>query len=701
MSSFGRPALIARTSALALLLFGATLSATLEAPPAISSEPTAVQPYSGWSLELLGRYGGPSNAAASLGEFALLGVGADLEVLDVSDPGTPVSVARYAVPDTVMAVLVDGSLAYVLDASPGLRVVDFSDPPNLVSLGQLDFEPLDGGSLDRLTIAGDHLYATGTAGLMSIDVGDSQAPRWAGQNSAVGPIVDATAAGDRLYLVSRDALLRVFDISRRDFPAYLGGLVLAEDGLGAGIAVQDDLAYVVVWRFDDYATADARSPVAPIPTTARIAVVDVLDPSAPEEVGAMDLSGMLETPGRVVVDGAIGYLLAYQYGGPWSTHGNFSNVIAFDLANSREPSLLGTFGHQEDVGSDLVLSGDRLLIPEANGGVELLSLADPGAPAEIGRFDVPYVPRAMAASSGDIVIGDVGTKGVWTVDVRRPDSIRVQGRTDDLNICLSDCEVAIVGDYAYVADFNESLVVVDTRDREAPTAVAVLEEAHRAVAIDTAAGYAYIATQPTGVTSPSELVIVDARDPALPRLAGRAELPAYVSDLAYSRGFVYTVGGGGMTVTEVVDRANPAQVGTLGLGGPYWHIDVEGDYAYLVEANGAFHAVDVSVPEAPIPVGWLDKARDDSIRPNSAQDLVVGGDVAYVAHTQWIQAIDVGHPSAPFEMTWRPVPGGTVMDIAYDHARLYALNQGSGLNVYYLHRKPPDNRLWLPLLSSG
>ncbi len=61
-----------------------------------------------------------------------------LQVIDVSDPGSPVILGSVDTPGTARGVAVSGAVAYVADGVPGLQVIDVSDPGSPVILGSVD-----------------------------------------------------------------------------------------------------------------------------------------------------------------------------------------------------------------------------------------------------------------------------------------------------------------------------------------------------------------------------------------------------------------------------------------------------------------------------------------------------------------------------------------------------------------------------------
>ena len=93
----------------------------------------------GHNVELVGQIGGFTWAVAVQGNYAYIGVGPRLVILDVSDPSHPAVVGQTGVlPDVVVGVAVAGSYAYVADWERGLRIIDVSDPAHPSEAGSYD-----------------------------------------------------------------------------------------------------------------------------------------------------------------------------------------------------------------------------------------------------------------------------------------------------------------------------------------------------------------------------------------------------------------------------------------------------------------------------------------------------------------------------------------------------------------------------------
>src|SRR5665648_121135 len=79
------------------------------------------QKATGW--EITGQIGGPSQGVAIQDNYAYIGVGTRLVVLDISNPANPIKVGNTAaLDDLVMDVAVGGTHAYVAAGEAGLQI---------------------------------------------------------------------------------------------------------------------------------------------------------------------------------------------------------------------------------------------------------------------------------------------------------------------------------------------------------------------------------------------------------------------------------------------------------------------------------------------------------------------------------------------------------------------------------------------------
>ncbi len=144
-----------------------------------------------------------------------------LQVIDVSDPGSPVILGSVDTPGFARGVAVSGPVAYVADTAFGLQVIDVSDPESPVILGSVDTP----GQATEVAVSGNVAYvADGASGLSVIDVSDPGCPVILGSVDTPGSAHGVAVSGAVAYVADVESGLQVIDVSSCDLcPADLDG----------------------------------------------------------------------------------------------------------------------------------------------------------------------------------------------------------------------------------------------------------------------------------------------------------------------------------------------------------------------------------------------------------------------------------------------------------------------------------------------
>ena len=80
------------------------------------------------NMELVGHFGGTTDAVDVADNYAYVGQGQDLLILDITNPSSPVSVGKIMTKGFVRDIKISGNYAYVADWDQGLVIVDISNP---------------------------------------------------------------------------------------------------------------------------------------------------------------------------------------------------------------------------------------------------------------------------------------------------------------------------------------------------------------------------------------------------------------------------------------------------------------------------------------------------------------------------------------------------------------------------------------------
>jgi len=287
----------------------------------------------------------------------------------------------------------------------------------------------------------------------------------------------------------------------------------------------------------------------------------------------------------VVTDGGYAYMS--------STYG----IVVADVSDPTHPRgiasvALGFFATHLDRGQDfLVATGGA-------SGIAVVDIADPAAPALVGSLEV--------------TADEVAVQGmyVYLVDATgyAPYHMRVVDLSDPSNPMLIGetvlpgvpAEVAVVGNYAYVAA-SDMLIVVDVSLPSSPTVVASLPVTAQIVAASV--GYVYI----DWPSNYGGIQVVDVSTPTAPTIVGRRQILSQYNRWVAQGGMVYGVtagySGGSFHAIDVSTPTAPSFAGGLDIPGNATGVAVHGDYAYVAGPTAGLLVIDVSDPHHPVIVG--------------------------------------------------------------------------------------------------
>jgi hypothetical protein len=143
--------------ALAALSLSLMLAITpLSGPPLLP-----VNAQDGVTLELVAQLRGSTYAVHVVGDYAYIGEGPRLVIVDISDPANPTEVGRTDVlPSVVEDVHVVGDYAYVANDWKGLQIISISDKTNPTEVASFD----TAGHAIGVHVVGDYAYVADEAG---------------------------------------------------------------------------------------------------------------------------------------------------------------------------------------------------------------------------------------------------------------------------------------------------------------------------------------------------------------------------------------------------------------------------------------------------------------------------------------------------------------------------------------------------------
>lgn len=279
-------------------------------------------------------------------------------------------------------VRVADNIAYVARYWDGLRIVDVSDPANMVELAHVPVENPDSGEIyNDVKIVdgpGDTRYAlmaSDLAGAVVVDVTTPSeaaivahfgtAPQIAEPINIHSIFIDSGKA----YLANLDRGVEIWDVANPAAPVKLGIVTNPDDpGRDAfchDLYVSGDRLYADWWQLG-------------------LAIVDVSNPAAPVWIGNFRDYGETSNHSSWVTQ--VGpRLVAITGDEQWGAHVHIVDVTEDGVDFGNE---LAEWETRPEVSvHNIMAMGDRAILSHYQDGVRVLDLSDPTAPTEIAHFD--------------------------------------------------------------------------------------------------------------------------------------------------------------------------------------------------------------------------------------------------------------------------------------------------------------------------
>jgi hypothetical protein len=230
--------------------------------------------------------------------------------------------------------------------------------------------------------------------------------------------------------------------------------------------------------------------------------------------------------------------------------------------------------------------------------------------------------------------------------------------------------VVVQGQYAYVAA-STGLYIVNVSNPSNPVQVGFCSTPGSAKDVAVSGNYAYVADGSGG------LRVINISNPASPAAAGFCATAGDAQGVAVSGNYAYVADwGDGLRVINVSNPASPSEVGNYDTPGDAEDVALYGNIAYVADFTGGLRVINVSNPTNPVQIGHLDT-------PDWAHGVAMspGGGFAYVAaDSMGMRIINVGYPDDPTDVSAYNTPGNA-MGLAVSGDFVYVADRNSGLRV--------------------
>ncbi|MFQ6093099.1 MAG: hypothetical protein ACE5OR_10535, partial [bacterium] len=515
------------------------------------------------TIEQIAHFGGWHGCVAVQGDYAYLGTGPSLSVLDISG-AQPEQVASLDLPAGPPDIFISGNHAYVADGESGLQIVDISDPlnPSIVAS-----HATPEGNTSGVHVSGDYAYvAAGLEGLKVVDVSVPSSPTEVG--SLAMDARDVFVLSDRAYALEfvswAEGKLWVIDITEPTNPTAIGS---CQVDWSNRVFVLGDYAYVAnAWK--------------------GLQIVDLSDPANPTVRGSSTVDA---------------YDVA-AYGGSTYVYvaGMWDGLMVLDASDPENPT-------EVKVLPDVIAGAIHLIYPRAyvacsgDVGFQVIDLSDPVNPSVTEQYEVPESVGNLYASADHLYLSSF--ERLWVYSLADPENLTPVGSYAQ----WSARSLFVQGNYLYALT-SDSLYIIDVSDPGNLTQAGVYPEGGWG-SLFVLSNYAYLLFN-------NKLQIIDVSTPSNPIEAG--EFPVDRGADVFVQGdstIAYVVDDQGLHIIDVSNPAAPQAFSSIETWAEPTCVWVWADTAFVGSVTGSWpdfefsiEAFDVSDSSSPSRVAQTDSS---------------------------------------------------------------------------------------------
>lgn len=383
--------------------------------------------------------------------------------------------------------------------------------------------------------------------------------------------------------------------------------------------------------------------------SASVFIADI-STDTPTVVGTLTVAG--STFKRVAISGSVVYVLRNTSGG--------SLLTTIDVSTPAAPAILGN-ANIAGLGG-LAVSGTRAYVAALTAGLQIFDVTTPATPTLLTTTNTPGSATDVA------VLGNYG----YVADSSSLQVINITGTPAIVGaLAVTTQKIAAVGTHAYI-DNGTLFRVIDISTPSAPTAAGSISN-FGDQGFTVSGNFAYLAS--AAVTEGlGGLYIIDVSNPALPAVVTNVDDRYTSTSVAQSGTLAVIAGGaGGMRVVDTATPTTPVIVARFAPASTtVQRVAMSGQYAYAIvtTASGAFlYVISLATPSAPMIVGQA--------LLSGVGDLRIVGTTLYVADTtSGLRIYDVSNPFVPLQVSVTDTPG-SARDVAVNGGYAYVADSSS------------------------
>ncbi len=552
-------------------------------------------------------------------------------------------------------VRVDGDFAFAA-CYEGLMVFDLHDPANPEPLSLV---PLPRRPLSLRLHDGNAFLAVQSGSLQIVDISDPTALSIAGSYEIGSPAVDLHIADGIAYISAiNDERVVLMNIEDPSNPVWISNYFCSDIGSPTGMDLSDGLLYVAKDGWSEY--------------PGGLEIVDVSNPAAPFLVSTYDSAIVGYSVTSAFVRDSIVFI-----GGDYLSLGvvNAANPAAPTQVDNFQPFPSPAWHHHLFVDDDHAYATADFWTSGYDTSLYVLNISDAANPFVEGRF-ATRGPSVRACAEDTIVFlcntvstyGPPSRKGLQIVNVADPTHPTEIGHYD-IPASLSK-DVFVNGRTAFVSSTGDSVGafdIVDFSDRSRPIHVGSYRAPHGTVDSYVSNDHAFLAAGDSG------LLILDISDPSLPILAGSFSTGGNVASVAVAddRACITDVDSG-FYVLDVGNPSSPKEIGRADSASYARDVAIRDSLAFVLD-NWRLEVYSIIGPAAPQLVGWCTTLRN-------ATRLCLHDDFAFTTDGD-LQIYNISDP-ANMALVGTYVTPGTASGVAVQDTLAFVADGSSQILVF-------------------
>lgn len=269
--------------------------------------------------------------------------------------------------------------------------------------------------------------------------------------------------------------------------------------------------------------------------------------------------------------------------------------IGLDASLPVRDAIIGAID-TDGTANGVVLVDHYALVADGEAWLQVIDVADPGAPALVGwgaTFDNAYALAYDKRFDADHIFLAIGGSGLQISNVENPSDPVLVSSLDTPGLAVF---VVLAGKLACVADYTAGVQIFDVSSPVAPRLIGSVDTPGYAHALAAAQSHLYVADGIAG------LQIIDLTNPSQPRPVGGITTPGYAVSVDLRENFAYVADSlnGRILVLDVAIPSAPALTATVELFARPSRVSVVEDRLYVTTRNNGVLVFVLTTPTAPV-----------------------------------------------------------------------------------------------------